>query len=770
MATQVSKTADAAMDRLLREGGHVHLVGACGVGMAGLAALLEARGLRVSGCDIQLNRLSAWLKGRGVTVCEGHDPDHIDDSVAWVVRSAAVAETHPEIERAVRLGRPVFRRGEVLPWLLAASFSVAVSGTHGKTTTTAFIAQVLRSADRDPSWFVGAEVDALGGLAHRGEGGTIVVEADESDGTVALYRPDLAVVTNIEFDHMEHFADVEAFEQCFRAFVSAAKRVVYCADDPRASSLCGGLPGAVGYGFTGSAAICGVERREGEDGQSFSVRRAGALCGRIELGPPGHHNALNALAAVAVALELGVEWDEIRRGLSGAGLPRRRLERVVERDGVTVMSDYAHHPSEVRALLDAVGGDRYRRRLAVFQPHRFSRTVALGAEFPPSFAGADTVVLTPVYAASEAPLRGGSMWDLYAKFRGHYGTNREAGRPDVLTATSLEQAWEFARREVRPGDLLLIVGAGDVERLAGWAGAVAAFGGDAAVPGLPDCAVRYREPLARHTTLGVGGYADAWVEARSTESLAALLQWSSRCGQAVHVMGAGSNVLASDLGLRGVTVRLAGDAFTSVDVVDGELVAGAGVTLAHLLGWAEERGLAGLEFLEGIPGTVGGALCMNAGAWGDEIGNHVSWIRGLSPEGGDRILCRDELALEYRGVGGIEELVLIGAAFLVRKDDPEAIRGRRAGVSARRQWLRGVRCAGSVFRNPPGRSAGRLLEASGAKGLEVGGARVYERHANVIVTSEGATASDVRAVIEAGRERVMEHFGIRLETEVVQMG
>jgi len=210
------------------------MMGVCGVGMAGVAFLLRVRGFTVTGCDAHLNRLAAWLARHGVKVAAGHRPAHLRPAPQWIVRTPAVAEDNPEMARARAGGIPVFARGQVLPELLAGHTSVAVCGTHGKTTTTTFITHMLRHAGRDPSWCIGGENPAFGdGVAGAGRGGHMVVEADESDGTLALYRPDIAVVTNIEFDHMEHFASVAAFEDCFRTFIRQARRqVVYCAEDP----------------------------------------------------------------------------------------------------------------------------------------------------------------------------------------------------------------------------------------------------------------------------------------------------------------------------------------------------------------------------------------------------------------------------------------------------------------------------------------------------------------------------------------------------------
>lgn len=767
------------LGRLLAQaGGRVHLAGICGVGMAGIALHLKRRGLQVAGCDAAPNALAAWLRRNGIEVLEAHHPEHVRDA-HWVVRSAAVPAQAPEMLAATAAGLPVFARGEVLPALLRGRRSVAVGGTHGKTTTTTFITLVLRSAGRDPGWCIGGESELLDGVAGAGRGDALVVEADESDGTIALYAPDVAVITNIEFDHMEHFANVEEFEGCFRAFARQAGRVIYCADDPRASSVCAGAGSARSYGLSGSASVRAVNIAGDGGQQQYDLQCDGRILGRIALPVAGLHNILNSLAAAAACLDLGLTFEQVRDGLLAARLPRRRFERIAERDGVTVLSDYAHHPTEIGALVAAAMKLPARRRIAVYQPHRYTRTLALGPDFPASFAGLDELVLAPVYAASEQPLAGGTVWDLYAHVRASPAT---AARCAV--ATSLENAWGYLRRELRPGDLFLVVGAGDVEKIAFQARDALAAGpvgpdglarpcSAAALLESPEgsrlsplTALRENEPLAPKTTLKVGGAADLWADVGTVEDLQQLLRWARRTGTPFRLLGAGSNTLVSDLGARGLTARMTGDAFRAMREENGRIVAGGLVTIESFLARLEEGGLAGLEFLEGIPGTLGGALHMNAGAWGGEITSRVEWIRCLKAGGDERIVSRSELAAVYRECLALRGMIVIEAAFVLEPGSREKIAACRAEIAGKRRWMEGFNSAGSVFKNPPGLHVGKLLEAAGMKGQRVGGATVSGRHANFIVTEEGARAADVQALMERMRAAVEKGTGIRIEPEV----
>ncbi len=478
---QLDRDFALACALLARGPAAVHFAGVGGVGMAGLACLLAARGFTVSGCDAAPSRITDWLAGQGVAVQLGHSAAHITPDLAWLVRTPAVAADASEVLAAQARGLPVLARGVVLPALLQTfPFSIAVAGTHGKTTTTAMIAQLLLAHGCAPAFAIGGEVAALGGVAAAGAGRQIVVEADESDGTLALYAPDIAVVTNIEFDHMEHFRGEPELVGCFQRFIRQARRVIYCADDPRAASLCGG---GISYGISSAAEVRAENIELSARASAFDLVCRGAKITRIHLPAPGRHNILNALAACAAVseaigagamMECSSRPESAQDGQPGPGVgttgaavfqvldrfcpARRRFEVVSEAGGVLVISDYAHHPTEVRALVAAARG-LGRRLVAVFQPHRYTRTLALGADFPGAFEGVDEVVLVPVYAASEAPLAGGTSHDL----AGHFAQN---GGPRLREVESLDAAWFYLRENLRGGDALLVVGAGDVEGIA----------------------------------------------------------------------------------------------------------------------------------------------------------------------------------------------------------------------------------------------------------------------------------------------------------------
>jgi len=747
----------------------VHMVGVGGVGMAGVALLLRARGVPVSGCDTARGPLADSLERAGVALQAGHAASHIAASgAAWVIRTPAVREDSEELVAARAAGLPVVRRGAVLPVLMATSGrAVAVAGSHGKTTTSTLIAQLLRAAGRDPSWCIGGESAPLGAVAYAGGGGVLVAEADESDGTLALYRPDIAVVTNVEFDHMEHFESVAAFEACFATFIAATRqRVFYGADDPRARRLGAAAANGLSFGFAENAQLRGERLAEG---RRLAVFLNGERLGELPLVLGGDHNALNLLVASGVCLELGVPFAALVKAATGLALPKRRYETVCERDGVRVISDYAHHPTEVAALVRMARQAHGGRLLAVFQPHRYTRTAALGGDFPAAFAGVDSLVLVPVYAASEPPLPGGLACDLYARFR----ESDLAGVPVPLLATSLEQAWGFLRRQLRAGDVLLVIGAGDVEKIAGWAKTVSEKGEQVRVQGSPclsaDSAWRADEPLGVKTTYRVGGCADYWAAVASEADAAAVLRFCHQTGLPLRILGAGSNMLVSDLGVRGVVMRLAGAVFQGIRPEGPTtVIAGGAVPLARLHDYLTNAGLAGLEFLEGVPGGVGGIVRMNGGAYGHEVRERILWIRGLNRDGEACIVQADALEWGYRGCESLRDFLVVEAAFGLEPGVPDAIRGRREEIARKRAWMQGLRCSGSVFRNPPGDYAGRRIEEAGLKGMRIGGAVVYPRHGNFVVADEAvATASDVLALIQRIEDAVKRVSGVELVREVV---
>jgi UDP-N-acetylmuramate--alanine ligase len=436
----------------------IHFMGIAGAGMSGLALLARHHGVAVTGCDTDPSG-AADLAALGVEIWRGHDPEHVVGARAVVV-TAAVAGNHPELERAHALGIPVVRRADALGQAVAGGIVVAVAGTHGKTTTTVMVTEALAAAGRDPTGLAGGRVARWNGNARVGGRELYVVEADEFDQAFLALTPSVAIVNNVEADHLECYGgSVARLEQAFADFAGRARRVIAGADDAGARRVAAAVAAPVWrVGLAADADVRIVALQLGERGSSAQVALPGGQNVRIALQVPGLHNVRNAATALAVALELGADLERCIAALERFTGVARRFERVGEAGGVTVVDDYAHHPTEVQATLAAARQMFPRRRVvAVFQPHLFSRTALHGEALGRALAAADVVVVAPIYAAREQPLPGVTA-DLVAR-----GAAR-AGAPTVAVRDRVALTDRVAER-VRAGDVVFTLGAGDVTRV-----------------------------------------------------------------------------------------------------------------------------------------------------------------------------------------------------------------------------------------------------------------------------------------------------------------
>lgn len=435
----------------------IHFVGIAGAGMSALAELFTLRGMVVTGCD-QHPENAADLVRRGIVVHGAHAPEHVDAARALVVTSA-MPKDHPELARARALGLPVIRRAEALGEATAGTMLVGVAGTHGKSTTTVLTTEALAAAGLAPTGYVGARVTSWGGNVLAGRGDCFVVEADEYDRSFLALAPTVAVVTNLEADHMDIYADLDDLRRTFAQFVRGARYVVLCADDEEANRIpTPPTAEVIRYGFHSPDARlrAGGMRREGL-GTRFEVVYDGKSLGEVALSTPGEHNVRNALAAIAVGIGLGATVQGMAPGLVAFKGVERRFQLLGEVGGALVVDDYAHHPTEVRATIQAARAAAPERRLVLaFQPHLFSRTRDLAREFGEALAAADVVYLLDVYPSRERPIPGVTS-DLISSVM------RSLGRPPAWQGprTALTSALVG---NVRAGDLVITMGAGDVTR------------------------------------------------------------------------------------------------------------------------------------------------------------------------------------------------------------------------------------------------------------------------------------------------------------------
>ena len=440
----------------------LHFIGIGGAGMSGIALVFHNRGYEVTGSDLKPSRYVTLLEQAGLPVAIGHKAVNVDHPDIVVI-SSAIPSHNAELQEARRQGIPVVKRAQALAWIMESGRGIAVCGTHGKTPTTSMITRVLVDGGYDPTFLVGGELNDLGSNARTGEGEFVVCEADESDGSLLLLRPEVAVLTNLELDHHSHYLHVEDVERVFEEFLSklpADGLFVYCAEDARVRALAPGVPCRVcSYGFCDGADYQAREVVAGHPGGTFDVWSGGHRLASVTLEVPGRHNILNAMACFATLAELGVPADAIVPSLHTFGGAVRRFLRKGERDGVTVVDDYAHHPTELKATLCAARDGDWERVIAVFQPHLYSRTEFLHAEFAEALLGADIAVVTDVYGAREDPRPGVSgklIVDSILKM--------DRLKP-VVYLPRLGAVVDYLNGSTTEGDLVLTLGAGDVHRV-----------------------------------------------------------------------------------------------------------------------------------------------------------------------------------------------------------------------------------------------------------------------------------------------------------------
>jgi UDP-N-acetylmuramate--alanine ligase len=452
--------------------GIIHFIGIGGIGMSGIAEVMANLGFTVQGSDAAESYVIAGLRAKGIKVFIGQDGANVADA-AVVVTSTAIKRDNPEVVAALEKRIPIVRRAEMLAELMRLKSCVAVAGTHGKTTTTSMVAALLDAGHLDPTVINGGIINTYGSNARLGEGEWMVVEADESDGSFLRLGGTIGIVTNIDPEHLDHWGDFDKVREGFRQFVNAVPFYgagVLCIDHPEVQAL---LPRVqdrriITYGFSATADVRGDNVTPVPGGNRFDVivrlRDGTRRIADLMLPMPGRHNVQNALAAVAVAIELGIVDDAIRTGFARFGGVKRRFTKVGEIDGVTIIDDYGHHPVEIRAVLAAaregVGAGRV---LAVVQPHRFTRLRDLMAEFQAAFNDADAVYVAPVYAAGEAQIAGVDGAALVAGLR-------DAGHRAAVAVTGADDLARLLAVDARPGDLVVCLGAGDITK---WAAGLA---------------------------------------------------------------------------------------------------------------------------------------------------------------------------------------------------------------------------------------------------------------------------------------------------------
>jgi UDP-N-acetylmuramate--alanine ligase len=788
-----------------------HFIGIGGAGMSALAGALLDLGAAVSGSDAVASDATRELAARGARVRIGHDAANLGNATRVVV-TAAVPDDNPELVAAREHGLDVIKRAELLGQLMDMRRGVAVAGTHGKTTTSAMIAWVLSRAGRDPSYMVGGTIRGLGAGGHWGTGNDLVAEADEYDRSFLHLHPEVAVITNIENDHLEYFGTAEAIYAAFSDFARKVRPgglLVLCADDIGTMRLVddlvsGGVPFRLQlYGISDQAlwraANVTANRRGGSD---FVALRGGKEATRLSLMVPGKHNVLNALAALAACVELGIEPHEAARHLGdfiGAG---RRFEVKGEAAGVVVVDDYSHHPTEIASALQAARQRYPSRRLCVlFQPHTYTRTRDFLHDFATSLSAADRIYITEIYASREHDTLGLSGRSIADRMTGS----------NVEFALTLDAAEQMLLDDLQAGDLLITMGAGDVWKVGDAILSALREKEAAASPSTaikrhipqdlqtrraawtftPDIAMKLEaatglqvmrdEPMGKHDSLRVGGPASLFVSLDTVDLLVRTVLFARENGVPYLVIGNGTNLLVSDYGIDGLVIhnKTRDISHKLVDENTSIWHVASGVLFSRLARITCEAGWTGLEWSNSVPGSVGGGVVSNAGAHGKELKDDLISISVLTAKGEIEEWRTGTLELGYRtsrfkahGKRALSppEIILSADITLYRDTERSCEARMRIYLEERQAKQPQGKSAGSTFKNPSGYSAGYLVEQVGLKGERYGQAQFSPKHANFMMNLGGATAADVLHLMSLAQQRVREQFGIDLEPEIELVG
>ncbi len=744
----------------------IHLIGVAGSGMSGLARMLMEIGHRVSGCDRTTSGETERLQQAGLDFYSPHSATPVQDAQI-VVYSSAIREDNVALRAAREAGIPCIRRAECLAAILNSKKGIVVAGTHGKTTTSSLTAHLLREGRLRPCHYVGAEIPVLGANAHwNGESEYLVAEGDESDGTLVNYLPEYSVILNIEAEHLDYYRDLDHIKSVFNTLCSQTRgKIIYCKSDPGAADVCSAYPNSISYGW--EDADYTADEVEVKSGRTvYTIHHGAQTLGRVELGVPGRHNVLNSLAAVALALELGCDFAAIVRGLASFAGARRRFETKYLSRNYRIVDDYGHHPTEIAATLATARSLKPARLVVLFQPHRYTRTKLLRNDFGRVLKEVDHLFVADVYPASEVPIPGISGQTIVDAVL-------EQGGKQAQFLPNLQRAHHVIGNFLRPGDLFLTLGAGNVHdvgtRIANDMRLIAEMQQECG----DSFTARLYEPMNRHTTIGVGGNAQFWLEPDSVATARAVLAFFKDRNIPVYFVGRGSNLVVRDGGIRGAVIHLSNGEFEELRTDGCCITAGAGVKLKKLAAFAEANGIAGFEWMEGIPGCVGGSLRMNAGSMGGDMWGIFRSAVAMDKEG--ELLHFDKATMQgaqYRLTPEFEHNIVLTATFCGVPGDHAEIEAKMQQFHEKRRASQPQQpSAGCTFMNPSADlPAGKLISDLGLKGHAIGGAQISELHANFIVNTGSAKATDVTELIDFVRRRARQERGVELKTEVQVIG
>ena len=747
---------------------HFHLLGVGGMGMAPLALFLKQAGCRVTGEDDNFHpRVHQLLMENGVEISQKPELDLIDG----VIYSNAIPAIHPVLVASENANVESMRRGEFLAMLSGFYRTIVVAGSHGKTTTCALLIHALSSAGFNCNYVLGGlfSKDLKLPASHDSQSIWLVIEVDESDGSIQHFEPTVSLLVNVDWDHADFYESKNICLDTFLTLINRTKSHVFLNQSCKNSSELDltNLSAAIHtFGVGGEARIEKFEDR---------VLSIGGSLPTCSLPVPFDEpfNAQNALAALSVVhLLVGDIKSDLLTDFPGLW---RRQEFLYSKGELSVVEDYGHHPTEIQRLFEAL---RQKDEIltVVFQPHRYTRTLQFKRDFATVLGHANCLIVMEVYGAGERPIPGGTGADLFKL------CTEVSPSIDSYFCESHEATMKRLNILNPRKGILLFLGAGDIQEVA--TAYVRGLNTNASnssddfmsrVSSLvsEETLLVETEPLANKTTLRVGGSAEFFAEPANETDLQVLLREAEKQSLAVHFLGRGSNLIVPDSGVKGLVIRLSNAFFQKREIMeDGRIRAGAGVRLKELCGFIRRHEVTGFEFLEGIPGCVGGALRMNAGAMGGWISEVISEVVLMNYRGDVYTVPAEDLHFGYRHCRELHDA--IGLAVIFKAGDASNIAKIQhtmdAYQSSRKESQPRLPSAGCTFKNPEGSAAGLLIDQSGLKGLKVGGAVVSDIHGNFVVNDGSAKASDVISLINQLRKKVYQKTGYKLEPEVILFG
>lgn len=685
----------------------------------------------------------------------------IEDIASYdqIVYSNAIAKTHRLLKEAERLGIPCLKRGEMLSQIAQTKKLVAIVGSHGKTTTSALIGYAIQQLGLSINFIVGGFFQDARLPYNFSDSEWLLAEIDESDGTINQFNPEITVLLNLDWDHADFYKEFDSLKKVFEELLQRTRSKILI----EASNL---------NTFESSEAFQNkcllIDPQSGVLEDSISKPKNALLNTEF--------NRYNQVFAESVLKLFESELPKKEDLFSEFPGVERRQKVLLSQEQLIVLEDYAHHPSEIDILIKAIkDGYRNSELTVVFQPHRYSRTKAFNKDFIQSLSGADNVFLLPVYSAFEAECEGGKADDLVTAFQDISAEllSFDQDGIDVLVSNFSESSNNKER-------VLLFIGAGSINE---FAYAFCALNQNSNQQNAwleyieekvsSDCVIKLSENLAAKTTFKIGGLSDYYAEPSSISDVLALIQSARLFGLPYFCLGRGSNVLVSDSGYNGLVLRFNHKNWQNIRKIDDSHIwVGCGVRLKELCGKVAQLGFSGFEFLDGIPGTLGGALRMNAGAMGRWTFDVVERVLMVNSASQVEEFERDAFTIEYRKVREIASGIALGAVLkLGEVQASDSIRERMDSYSDVRKGSQPIApSAGCIFKNPEKDYAGRLIDELGLKKMSVGGAEVSDKHGNFIVNRGGSTSKDVQSLIALIQKRVKEARGIDLETEVLLLG